>query len=82
MAVAYPKSTTEVSQIAKVCNTYKVPIIPFSGGSSLEGNFSAPYGGVSVDFAFMDQAIGSMVEPIRWLVDSDFRPVWKPGMKP
>jgi D-lactate dehydrogenase (cytochrome) len=55
--VAYPKSTTEVSQIAKVCYKYKVPIIPFSGGSSLEGNFSAPYGGVSVDFAYMDQII-------------------------
>lgn len=35
-----------------------------------------------IDFAFMDQAIGSMVEPVRWLVDSDFKPEWKPGMKP
>lgn len=57
VAVAYPKSTKEVSQIAKICNFYKIPIIPFSGGSSLEGNFSAPYGGVSVDFAFMDQIL-------------------------
>jgi hypothetical protein len=32
-------------------------VIPYSGGSSLEGNFSAPYGGVSVDFAFMDNII-------------------------
>lgn len=32
-------------------------MIPFSGGTSLEGNFSAPYGGVSIDFAFMDQII-------------------------
>jgi hypothetical protein len=30
----------------------------------------------------MDQAIGSMVEPVRWLVNSDFKPEWKPGMKP
>ena len=35
-----------------------------------------------IDFAFMDQAIGSMVEPVRWLVNSDFKPEWKPGMKP
>lgn len=34
-----------------------MPIIPYSGGSSLEGNFSAPYGGVSVDFAYMDKII-------------------------
>ena len=57
MAVAYPKSTAQVSQIAKICYKYRVPIIPFSGGSSLEGNFSAPYGGISVDFAYMDQIV-------------------------
>src|SRR5277367_818216 len=57
VAVAYPKSTEEVSTIAKICHKYRVPIIPFSGGSSLEGNFSAPYGGISVDFAFIDKII-------------------------
>ncbi|CZT50997.1 probable D-lactate dehydrogenase (cytochrome) [Rhynchosporium secalis] len=57
VAVAYPKTTAEVSQIAKICSKYRLPIIPFSGGSSLEGNFSAPYGGVSVDFAYMDQIL-------------------------
>jgi D-lactate dehydrogenase (cytochrome) len=57
VAVAYPKTTAEVSTIARICHKYRVPIIPYSGGSSLEGNFSAPYGGVSVDFAFMDQIL-------------------------
>ncbi|KAL0937667.1 glycolate oxidase [Colletotrichum truncatum] len=57
VAVAYPRSTEQVSTIARVCFKYNIPIIPYSGGSSLEGNFSAPYGGISVDFAFMDQII-------------------------
>jgi D-lactate dehydrogenase (cytochrome) len=57
VAVAYPRSTEHVSIIAKICHKYHVPIIPYSGGSSLEGNFSAPYGGISVDFAFMDRII-------------------------
>jgi D-lactate dehydrogenase (cytochrome) len=57
VAVAYPKSTAEVSTIAKICHKYRIPVIPFSGGTSLEGNFSAPYGGISVDFAFMDQIV-------------------------
>lgn len=57
VAVAYPKSTEEVSQIAKICQKYKVPMIPFSGGSSVEGNFSAPFGGMSIDFAFMDKIL-------------------------
>ncbi|KAK7530404.1 D-lactate dehydrogenase mitochondrial precursor [Phyllosticta citricarpa] len=57
VAVAYPQSTEEVSQIAKICQKYKVPMIPFSGGSSLEGNFSAPFGGMSIDFAYMDKIL-------------------------
>lgn len=31
--------------------------VPFSGGSSVEGNFSAPVGGFSVDFMNMNQII-------------------------
>lgn len=57
VAVAYPRSTAEVSSIAKICHKYRVPIIPYSGGSSLEGNFSAPFGGISVDFAYMDKIL-------------------------
>ncbi|ROV93252.1 hypothetical protein VPNG_09551 [Cytospora leucostoma] len=57
VAVAYPRSTEQVSTIARVCHEYRVPIIPYSGGSSLEGNFSAPFGGISVDFAHMDQIV-------------------------
>lgn len=57
MAVAYPRSTAEVSAIARVCHKFRVPMIPYSGGTSLEGNFSAPLGGVSVDFAYMDQIV-------------------------
>ncbi|EXJ86568.1 D-lactate dehydrogenase (cytochrome) [Capronia epimyces CBS 606.96] len=57
IAVVYPKSTEEVSQIAKVASKYKIPMVPYSGGSSLEGNFSAPFGGFSIDFAFMDQIL-------------------------
>ncbi|OTB02888.1 hypothetical protein M426DRAFT_13133 [Hypoxylon sp. CI-4A] len=57
VAVVYPRSTEQVSIIARLCHKYRVPIIPYSGGSSLEGNFSAPYGGISVDFAYMDQII-------------------------
>ncbi|UZP37680.1 hypothetical protein NXS19_005496 [Fusarium pseudograminearum] len=57
VAVAYPRTTEQVSAIARICHEHRVPIIPYSGGSSLEGNFSAPYGGISVDFAYMDKII-------------------------
>ncbi len=35
-----------------------------------------------IDFRHMAAAIGSLIEPIRWLADSDFRPAWKKGEKP
>ncbi|KAG9250812.1 uncharacterized protein F5Z01DRAFT_677485 [Emericellopsis atlantica] len=57
VAVAYPRSTDQVSTIARICHKYKVPVIPYSGGSSLEGHTAAPFGGVSVDFAFMDRVL-------------------------
>jgi len=35
-----------------------------------------------VDLAFMDSVIGSLVEPVAWLLDSDFQPAWNPGQRP
>ncbi|PYI10109.1 D-lactate dehydrogenase mitochondrial precursor [Aspergillus sclerotiicarbonarius CBS 121057] len=57
IAVAFPESTEQVSTIARICLKYRVPMIPFSGGSSVEGHFSAPFGGVSVDFAKMNKIV-------------------------
>ncbi|VVT44267.1 uncharacterized protein SAPINGB_P000359 [Magnusiomyces paraingens] len=53
IAIVYPESTEEVSRIAKICHKYRLPMIGFSGGSSLEGNFSAPHGGICIDFSHM-----------------------------
>ena len=35
-----------------------------------------------IDWKHMDDAIGSMLGPIEWLVNSDFKPAWNPGGKP
>ncbi|MEO5897305.1 MAG: M20/M25/M40 family metallo-hydrolase [Vicinamibacterales bacterium] len=35
-----------------------------------------------VDFAHMTDSIRSMIEPIRWLTNSSFKPEWLPGKKP
>ena len=35
-----------------------------------------------VDFKHMTDAITSMVEPVRWLVNSDFKPQWNEGGRP
>ena len=35
-----------------------------------------------IDFKHMTEAIASMVEPVRWLVNSDFKPQWAEGGRP
>ena len=35
-----------------------------------------------IDFAHMTEAIRSMLEPVRWLANSTFKPEWLPGKKP
>jgi len=35
-----------------------------------------------IDFQHMVAAIGSMIDPVKWLVNSDFTPKWNPGGKP
>ncbi|KAE9579188.1 D-lactate dehydrogenase [Colletotrichum fructicola] len=57
VAIVYPRNTEEVSTIAKICDRYKCPIVPFGAGSSVEGSFSSPYGGICVDFVHMDKIV-------------------------
>src|ERR1700761_3639838 len=64
VAVAYPQSTEDVQEIAKCCSKHKIPMIPYSGGSSLEANFSAPFGGVSIDFVHMDRVLSLRPEDL------------------
>ena len=35
-----------------------------------------------IDFQHMEQAIASMIKPVEWLVNSDFKPEWVAGKKP
>ncbi|MEH6478061.1 MAG: FAD-linked oxidase C-terminal domain-containing protein [Sneathiella sp.] len=53
--VCFAQNTTEVSEIVKICAKYKMPVIPFGGGTSLEGHINAVEGGVSVDLNQMNE---------------------------
>ncbi|KAH9892088.1 hypothetical protein F4778DRAFT_795355 [Xylariomycetidae sp. FL2044] len=57
IAVAYPRNTDHVSRIVRICNKWRVPVIAFSGGSSVEGHISAPFGGVSLDLVHFDRIV-------------------------
>ena len=36
----------------------------------------------TIDFVHMTRSINSMVGPVMWLVNSDFKPAWNPGGRP
>jgi FAD binding domain-containing protein len=38
--VVYPNSTEDVVKTVNVARKYRMPIIPYSGGTSLEGHFA------------------------------------------
>ena len=56
-AVVFPISSEEVSHVMKVADKYKVPIIPFGLGTSLEGHVIPYSGGITVDFSLMDKIL-------------------------
>ncbi|GMM33209.1 hypothetical protein DASC09_005340 [Saccharomycopsis crataegensis] len=55
--IVYPHSTEQVSEIMKICNKYKIPIVPFSGGTSLEGQYISTIPGIVIDFSKMNQIL-------------------------
>ncbi|MER2127390.1 FAD-linked oxidase C-terminal domain-containing protein [Solibacillus sp.] len=64
--VVFPRTTTEVSEILKLADTYKVPVIPFGRGSSLEGHIIPYDGGISIDLNEMNAILA--IEPENLLV--------------
>ena len=56
-AVAFPVKADEVEAIVGICAKYQTPIVPFGAGTSLEGHVAALKGGVSIDFAEMNNII-------------------------
>ena len=56
-AVAFPESTREVSDIARLCAQDGVPMIAFGVGTSVEGHVQAIHGGLSIDLSRMNRVL-------------------------
>jgi D-lactate dehydrogenase (cytochrome) len=56
-AVAFVRNTEEVIATVKLCRQYRVPIVPYGAGSSLEGHTLAVRGGLTLNLQQMDQVL-------------------------
>ncbi|MCM3588268.1 glycolate oxidase subunit GlcD [Mesobacillus maritimus] len=56
-AVLSPRNTKEVSEIVKLCNEHKIPIVPRGSGSNLCGGTCPIEGGIVLLFKHMNQIL-------------------------
>lgn len=55
--VVFPRCVEEVSELARVCHSHRLPIIPFGTGTGLEGGVGAVKGGVCFSLRNMDKVL-------------------------
>ena len=56
-AVVFPETNEEVSQILKLCDKNKVPVVPFGTGTSLEGNAVGNDKGITISLEKMNKVL-------------------------
>lgn len=57
VAVVFPESTEDVSAILRTCHKYRVPAVPFTGGTSLEAHFVPTRQGICIDLSRMNKIV-------------------------
>ncbi len=56
-AVVFPETNEEVSKILKLCNSHKVPVVPFGTGTSLEGHVVGNDKGITLSLEKMNKVL-------------------------
>lgn len=69
-AVAFPITTDEVAAVVRLCAEFRVPLIPFGAGTSLECHVGAVAGGVSLDLSRMNRVLRVSAEDFDCTVEA------------
>lgn len=73
--VVFPETTQHVSDIMKIANRRKIPVVPYAAGTSLEGHTVAVRGGICIDMKNMcevlsvnEEDMDCVVQPgVQWM---------------
>ncbi|ODV86463.1 hypothetical protein CANARDRAFT_197087 [[Candida] arabinofermentans NRRL YB-2248] len=55
--IVYPTSAEQVSQIVKICHDENIPVVPYSGGTAIEGHFIPTHRGICIDVSKMNKIV-------------------------
>ncbi|KAJ4005944.1 D-lactate ferricytochrome c oxidoreductase [Fusarium irregulare] len=55
--IVYPETTEQVSELMQVCFRRKIPVTPYSGGTSIEGQYIPHLQGICIDFTRMSNIV-------------------------
>src|SRR5579859_7466909 len=56
-AVAFIETSDEAARLLALCNTNRVPLVPWGGGTSLEGHVTPVRGGITLDLSRMTKIL-------------------------
>jgi D-lactate dehydrogenase (cytochrome) len=68
--VVFPETSAEVAEVVRMCAQYRVPVIAYGAGTSIEGHVMAVEGGVSVDLSRMKKVIAVNGEDLTATVEA------------
>jgi D-lactate dehydrogenase (cytochrome) len=68
-AVLFPQTTEDVQHVVRLCAAYRVPVIAFGTGTSLEGQVNAPRGGICLDFRDMNRVLAVHAEDLSCVIE-------------
>src|SRR6266545_4782459 len=68
--VCFPRSTDEVAAIVTLGGRWKLPIVAFGAGTSLEGHVNAIHGGICIDLREMNNVVRVSVDDLDATVEA------------
>src|SRR3978361_519691 len=68
-AVVMAQETADIQDVVRICAKHRVPVIAFGTGTSLEGQVSAPAGGICIDLRDMNKVLAVHAEDLDCVIE-------------